>query len=117
MTTVKDVPADHDWRDNSHELYYPVTSTEVPFITTSSVGRTWNSTSFVAGQEILKKDKKVLEKKGRKAAKYPLRTELTERISPQTILTNHFEISIDAAHLYEYEILDLDGDGRTKKKV
>ncbi|KAI4671213.1 uncharacterized protein J4E88_009246 [Alternaria novae-zelandiae] len=117
MASSTEMPADHDWRDSTHELYYPTSSTAVPVVTTDLIGRPWNSKSFLEeGQEQLKKDKKLV-KKNKTAAKYPLRTELPALISPQTILTNHFEITTDAADLYEYEILDLEGEGRTKKKV
>lgn len=121
MHACTDLLSGHEWRDNDHEFYYPAVSAAVSSAGTTSIGRLWDSSVFVNKAQVkLKKEKAAIEKKNRKAAKYPLRIAIPAPIQGemlQTILTNHFEIGIDAQHLYQYEILDLKGEGRTKKKI
>jgi eukaryotic translation initiation factor 2C len=122
-----DLPTAHAWRDQSHEFFYPARNATLPTATAVYTGRSWDKTAFIKNLEAFRpftaevgdrNKKKNAENK--KTAKYPLRTKLPDHQpghAKQTILANHFELKVDTDCLYEYEILDLDNDGRSRKRI
>lgn len=137
MVYAEPFSSSHDWRDPGHELYYPTCNAAAPQATSLPLGRSWNSKVFTESLANFTKrlpdpSKSVPVKKGKKSTtdqpaakqmvpKYTPRKALSnpspDGTSPQTVLANHFELHVDAKDLYEYEILDLEGEGRTRKKV
>jgi hypothetical protein len=134
MDYTEPIGASHDWRDTGHELYYPVSDSSVPAATTAPTGRPWaNEVSFkkslVELNEAPKpqpqpKSKSTTKPKSTSSSKppvppkYPPRKELLAKAgdhAAQTVLANHFELQVDTKDLYEYEVLDLEGQGSRKR--
>jgi eukaryotic translation initiation factor 2C len=112
----------HDWRNASHELYYPVPhhgDQLLPKATTAPTGRPWaNEASFK--KSLVQLNKQTKKASSTNQAKYPLQAELRKTEDGhalQTVLANYFELHVDTADLYEYEVLDLEDQGRTRKRV
>ncbi|KAF2028677.1 Piwi-domain-containing protein [Setomelanomma holmii] len=136
MAYIEAISDSHDWRDATHDFYYPIRDTDEP-APSKVVGRNWDPKAFTTGlTQFAKKlpdpSKKFATKKKKKDTtsnappvgpvrpKYPPRKAILDppiEHAAQTILSNHFELHVGSDELYKYEILDLEEEGRTGKKV
>ncbi|KAI4623607.1 hypothetical protein J4E80_003418 [Alternaria sp. BMP 0032] len=104
--------------DTTHDFYYPPSDLQVPDDPVrTGPGRAWDEADFAKKQASLAYA--VNKNKPPHAGRFPIRTKLQplDSGSKKTILTNHFQLKTRDKELYEYEILDLDADGPTRKKI
>ncbi|KAL1606847.1 hypothetical protein SLS60_004256 [Paraconiothyrium brasiliense] len=98
-----------EWDNPGHEFYYPKST--APTLSPSNIsadhGRAWKPHKDLFNMGIT----------GTKNSQFPLRMNFMQGHPVKTYLTNHFEINITAKQLWEYEILDLDKGGHTRRKV
>ncbi|KAI4672724.1 uncharacterized protein J4E78_001226 [Alternaria triticimaculans] len=104
--------------DTTHDFYYPPSDLQVPDDPVrTGPGRAWDEADFAKKQASLAYA--VNKNKPPHAGRFPIRTKLQplDSGSKKAILTNHFQLKTRDKELYEYEILDLDADGPTRKKI
>jgi eukaryotic translation initiation factor 2C len=111
------------WSDRNHEFYYPVAAgATVPGHQNISynnlVGRAWDQTTADKHLATMAPAIKMTYRKT-VPSKFPLQKKLAclDAEIQQTILSNHFELKVHDTTLYEYEILDLELEGQTRKKT
>jgi hypothetical protein len=108
-------PAREVWQNKEHEFYYPDPNLTVPRAQ-NLVGRDWADAK--AGQLLEAMKESLSKSKVKNSYNYPIRTELAKLTSnPQTIMTNHFELRIHNTTFHEYEILDLEAVGQSRRKI
>lgn len=104
-----------EWTDgktiDNHELYYPNFQQFNFDKATLKNGKAWDGEQETSAS-VAKNNGKLEE------PLYPQRKELLPLPpnSKSTVFTNHFELKIKGP-LYKYEILGLDGEGRSKRKI
>jgi eukaryotic translation initiation factor 2C len=112
------------WKNEDHDFYYPDAVATIPepgkIDPANSKGQEWNQKQVDLHLTNLTQAHKKWTKSNRQG-KFPIRTKLTDLPSvataQQTILTNHFELNVFEVALYEYEIIDLEVGGQTRKKI
>lgn len=114
-----------EWNAADHDFYYPtvlIDKPKAPSNLSPGHGRGWNKPDVLFNKDLMAKAKaKPPAKKGKaptKLLKFPLRESLSVAGTPKpNHLTNHFEICATTQDIWEYEILDLDLEGRSKKRI
>jgi eukaryotic translation initiation factor 2C len=103
------------WQSKDHEFYYPDPNPTVPRAQ-NLVGRDW---AVANANKLLGAMKESHDKsKAKNSYDYPIRTELANLTpNPQTIMTNHFELRTHNTTFHEYEILDLEAAGQSRRKI
>jgi eukaryotic translation initiation factor 2C len=112
------------WAEQDHDFYYPRADATIPQADALSavklIGRDWDKTSAKTHMDVMKTVIKKQFRNKKEPGKFPLRTKFADipvNGLEQTILTNHLEFTIHDTLLYEYEILDLEAGGQSRKKI
>jgi eukaryotic translation initiation factor 2C len=107
------------WEHKDHEFYYPLANTTAPGIQTDLKRRAWDQSKADVLVQAMKTS--LNKSKDKEPGEFPIRTKLADLTTTpalrQMILTNHFELKTHDTTFYEYEVLDLEAAGQTRKKT